>query len=160
MKRLFVLAYSAAAYLLFLAVSAWTIAWLVDVRLRGLPAETIDGTSTVTPVVAIAVDLLLILGFALQHSVMARPGFKRWWTLWVPPEVERSTYVLLASGFLLLLCMAWQPLLTVVWQVSGLAAWGLWILCALGWAITVLSSFEIDPPDQFSLSLDRGAVWY
>ena len=100
MKRLFVLAYSAAAYLLFLAVSAWTIAWLVDVRLQGLPAETIDGAATVTPVVAIAVDLLLILGFGLQHSVMARPGFKRWWTQWVPPEVERSTYVLLASGFL------------------------------------------------------------
>ena len=151
MKRLFVLAYGAAAYLMFLAVSAWTIAWLVDVRLLGLPAETIDGTATVTPAVAIAVDLLWILGFGLQHSVMARPAFKRWWTRWVPPAVERSTYVLLASGFLLLLCMAWQPLPTVVWQVSGLATWGLWILCALGWAITVLASFEIDHFELFGL---------
>jgi protein-S-isoprenylcysteine O-methyltransferase Ste14 len=151
MKRLFVLVYSAAAYLLFLAVSAWTIAWLVNVRLLGLPAETIDGAATMTPVVAIAVDLLLILGFGLQHSVMARPGFKRWWSKWVPPEVERSTYVLLASGFLLLLCMAWQPLPTVVWQVSVLATWGLWILCALGWAITVLASFEIDHFELFGL---------
>jgi len=94
---------------------------------------------------AVLVDLGLIALFGLQHSVMARPAFKDWWTRFVPAPVERATYLLATSLALGLLFWLWRPIPGGLWEVTGTAlAWPLWALFALGWALVVLSGFLID----------------
>ena len=102
---------------------------------------------------SVIVDTMLIALFAIQHSVMARPGFKRWWTRIVPPSVERSTYVLFASFALLLLYWQWQPIPTPVWTVDNPALAGaidgiFW----LGWIVLVASTFMLSHFELFGLS--------
>ena len=99
------------------------------------------------------VDTMLIALFAIQHSVMARPGFKRWWTRMVPPSVERSTYVLFASFALLILYWQWQPIPAPVWTVQNPAAAAVldgifW----LGWVVLVASTFLLNHFELFGLS--------
>jgi len=147
----FALAYGLFSYVLFLAsFGLYWVAFLADrwvpITVNQRPGEA------ASPALAVAIDLALVLLFGLQHSVMARPVFKRWWTRHVPPAVERSTYVLLASVFLTLLMLLWQPLPEVVWQVdspTGQAV--LWTLFALGLPVCVVASFQIDHFDLFGL---------
>jgi len=99
------------------------------------------------------IDTLLIALFAIQHSVMARPGFKRWWTRGVPPSVERSTYVLFTSFALLLLYWQWQPIPAPVWTVQNPAAAAvLEGIFWLGWVVLVASTFLINHFELFGLS--------
>lgn len=100
---------------------------------------------------ALLVNLLLLGGFALQHSVMARPAFKRWWTRLVPRSVERSTYVLLASAMLILLFAFWRPLTAPVWQLDGAAALALTAVQFGGWGLVLASTFMIDHFELFGL---------
>jgi protein-S-isoprenylcysteine O-methyltransferase Ste14 len=100
---------------------------------------------------AIGINFLLLGLFAVQHSIMARPAFKRWWTGVLPAACQRSTYVLLSSLILLLLFWQWRPLPTLVWRVEGIAAWLLIGVCALGWATAVASTYMIDHLDLFGL---------
>jgi protein-S-isoprenylcysteine O-methyltransferase Ste14 len=103
-------------------------------------------------VAALAVDLGLIALFALQHSGMARPAFKRWWVRFVPEVVERSTYVLLSSLALLLLFWFWQPIGGVVWATEGMAvSTVLYAVYAAGWLVTLLATFLINHFDLFGL---------
>ena len=81
--------------------------------------KTIDSGAAGPMTEALIVNLLLMSVFAVQHSVMARKPFKRWWTQFVPPSVERSTYVLFSSLALILLFWQWQPMPTVVWQIDN-----------------------------------------
>ena len=115
--------------------------------------KTID-TGMVKPMAeTLAVDLALLAIFALQHSVMARAPFKRWWTRVVPQPVERSTYVLFSALALALLIWQWRPMPEVVWQVDNLAmAMAVQGVSLLGWVIAFVSTFLISHFELFGLS--------
>ena len=114
--------------------------------------KTIDGGTAAPTMAALIVNLVLMSIFAVQHSVMARPQFKRWWTKFVPPSVERATYVLLASLALALLIWQWQPMPAVVWQIAdprlAMAVTG---LSFVGWLIVLTSTFLINHFELFGL---------
>jgi protein-S-isoprenylcysteine O-methyltransferase Ste14 len=115
--------------------------------------KSIDSGTAGPLLQSIIVDTLLIGLFAIQHSVMARPGFKRWWTRIVPSSVERSTYVLFASFALLILYWQWQPIPTPVWTVDNPAvAEAVDAIFWLGWVVLVASTFLINHYELFGLS--------
>lgn len=147
-RRILVFGYGMIAYIAFLAAFTYTIGFLAGV---GVPKDVDDGTTG--PVwVAVLVNLGLLSLFAVQHSVMARPWFKRWWTRFVPASIERSTYVLAASAVVGLLLWQWRPLPETIWSVE--AEWLrvlLWTAHAAGWIILVLSTILIGHFDLFGL---------
>jgi protein-S-isoprenylcysteine O-methyltransferase Ste14 len=115
--------------------------------------KSIDSGTAGPLLQSVIVDTLLIGVFAIQHSVMARPGFKRWWTQIVPASVERSTYVLFASFALLLLYWQWQPIPTPVWTVDNpVAAGAIDAVFWLGWVVLVASTFLLNHFELFGLS--------
>ena len=117
-----------------------------------LVPKSIDSGAAGSVPEALVVDLALLGLFAVQHSVMARPGFKRWWTRFVPHSVERSTYVLLAGLILALLFWQWRPIAGTIWNVEDAAGrLALQVLYWLGWAMVVLSTFMINHFDLFGL---------
>jgi protein-S-isoprenylcysteine O-methyltransferase Ste14 len=147
-RRLATVGYGAVAYLSFLASLGYTIGFLADV---GVPKGIDDGADG-SAMLAVVVDLALLSLFAVQHSVMARPWFKRAWTKVVPPELERSTYVLAASAVVALLLWQWRPLTDQVWSVDPTWARGLlWSGYAAGWLILVASTIMIGHFDLFGL---------
>jgi protein-S-isoprenylcysteine O-methyltransferase Ste14 len=148
MKKFVALLYGVIAYFAFFGTILYAIAFVTGI---GVP-KTID-TGPDTPVLtAIAIDVVLMAIFAVQHSVMARPAFKRWWTKIVAPAVERSTFVLLASLALMLLFWQWRPIGAVVWQIANpnLAA-GLIVLSLAGWGLVFASTFLINHFELFGL---------
>ncbi|HEX3098127.1 MAG TPA: isoprenylcysteine carboxylmethyltransferase family protein [Usitatibacter sp.] len=142
-------AYGVLAYVFFLATFVYTIGFVGDV---GVP-KTIDSGPAGPLGPAVVVDLLLLGLFAVQHSVMARRGFKRWWTRIIPPAVERSTFVLAATLVLALLDWQWRPIAEpVAWDVGrGAAAAMLQGLFWLGWAVLLLSTFLLDHFELFGV---------
>jgi protein-S-isoprenylcysteine O-methyltransferase Ste14 len=144
------LLYGAAVFVFFLATFFYTIGFIANVPL--LP-KTIDSGAAVPLAEALVVNLLLLAVFAVQHSVMARRGFKRWWTRIVPEAVERSTYVLAATLALLLILVQWRPIAEpVIWHIDhavGHAA--LYAVSALGWAVLLISTFLINHFELFGL---------
>src|SRR5215510_10308740 len=115
MARVIALLYGLVAYAAFAATIIYSIGFVTGL----VVPKTIDSGPAGPPMQAIIVNLLLMTLFAVQHSVMARPQFKAWWTRLVPQSIERSTYVLCASLALLLLFWQWQPIPVVVWQVNS-----------------------------------------
>jgi protein-S-isoprenylcysteine O-methyltransferase Ste14 len=114
----------------------------------GLPA----GAAGESLAAAVVVNLLLLGAFAVQHSVMARPAFKHWWTRFMPKSLERSTFVLLASLVLLLLFWQWRPITAPIWQLGdGVVATALVALQWLGWLLVLASTFLIDHFELFGL---------
>jgi protein-S-isoprenylcysteine O-methyltransferase Ste14 len=140
--------YGAIAYLMFLATILYSIAFVGDLPVP----KTIDSGEPGSLWAALIVDMLLLGLFAAQHSVMARPAFKRWWTRFVPQSIERTTYVLLASLALMLMYWQWRPIPEPVWSVTNPA--GAVILQAIfwaGWAVVLVSTFLINHFELFGL---------
>ena len=148
MAKILAVIYGIVSHVMFLLVFLYLICFLGNFDF--LVPKTID-SGTLGPVgIALIVNILLLAIFAVPHSVMARPGFKRWWTQFVPKPVERSTYVLQSNLLVILLLWQWQPMTGVVWEVQNpLGANLLWGLFFLGFGIVVLSSFIIDHFDLF-----------
>jgi methanethiol S-methyltransferase len=154
-----VAAYGIFAYVLFLLAFLYLIGFVDDAdfmvgSLHVVP-KTVDrgglgdGTLTVT---AVVIDVALLALFAAQHSVMARAGFKRWWTRIVPPSAERSTYVLASNLCLIVLFVGWFPITDDVWRVAA-QPWRtvLTVTGLAGWAIALLSTVLIDHFDLFGV---------
>jgi protein-S-isoprenylcysteine O-methyltransferase Ste14 len=114
--------------------------------------KSIDSGSTGSLATALVIDLALLALFAVQHSVMARTGFKRVWTRVVPPAVERSTYVLFASSVLIVLYAFWQPITTPVWTYTDpTVRLAFNSMFCLGWGVLLVSTFLINHFELFGL---------
>lgn len=148
MSRLLTLLYGVVAYAVFLATFLYAIAFVAG---AGVPRHIDSGAPTAWPL-ALAIDCALLALFSVQHSVMARSAFKRWWTRLVPQAMERSTYVLASSLALALLFWQWRPLPAVVWQIDApLPRGALLALSAAGWLLVLSSTFLINHFDLFGL---------
>ena len=148
MKRLLTVGYGAVSYVIFLAAFLYAIGFVGNF----VVPRTVDAGVAAPIAEAVIVNLLLLSLFAVQHSVMARPAFKRWWTRFVAPSIERSTYVLLASLALFVLYWQWRTMPAVIWDVSSSAGRVvLWALFWLGWATVLASTFMINHFDLFGL---------
>jgi protein-S-isoprenylcysteine O-methyltransferase Ste14 len=147
-KRLTFFVYGLGAYLAFLATFLYAIAFVGGF---GVPTS-LDSEARSPLGYAVMIDLLLLMVFAVQHSVMARRWFKEWWTQIVPWAIERSTFVLFASVALLMLFRNWQPIGIDVWTVEHPAARALlWTLFAAGWITVLVVTCLIDHFDLFGL---------
>ena len=141
-------AYGVAVYVCFLAVFAYFIGWVEAIA---VPRTINDGPGAETAT-AIVIDLVLLGSFTVQHSVMARPAFKRMWTRVVPAPVERSTYVLLATLTLAVVMWQWRPLPDVLWDLASPAPRTVaYVVTFGGWALVLASTFMIDHLDLFGL---------
>jgi len=114
MSRIIALIYGALCYVFFFVTFLYALAFVENAYVP----RTIDAGPSAPLTEALIVNLVLMSLFAIQHSVMARPQFKAWWTQFVPKTVERSTYVLFATAALALLCWQWRPIPMEVWHVS------------------------------------------
>ncbi len=141
--------YGVAAYVFFLVTFLYAIAFVGNF----VVPKTIDSGEAGPVAVAVLVNALLLGLFAVQHSVMARPAFKRWWTKVVPPSVERSTFVLLATAVLALLCWQWRAIPEpIIWSVSNpFAAMILWAIFWIGWLVLLVSTFLLNHFELFGL---------
>src|SRR5262249_32133838 len=148
MKRFLTIGYGAAAYLLFLGAFLYLVGFVSNLVVprsvdHGLPSPIGQ---------AVLVNVLLLGAFGVQHSVMARPAFKRWWTRFVPSSIERSTYVVLSSAVLVLLYWQWRTIPAVIWDVQQPAGRvAVWAVFWLGWAIALASTFMVSHFDLFGL---------
>ncbi len=141
--------YGIVAYVIFLGSFLYAIAFVGDFWV----SKTINaGPEAEIFWQGLLVNIGLLGLFAIQHSVMARDGFKKWWTKIIPKPIERSTYVLLSSLILILLFWQWRPMTEVIWSVeSGILQTVLIVLFWLGWGIVLLSTFMINHFDLFGL---------
>jgi protein-S-isoprenylcysteine O-methyltransferase Ste14 len=138
-----------ASYAIFFVTILYAIGFVMGLMVP----KTIDTGLHTTASTAVVVNLLLMSLFAVQHSVMARKGFKAWWTQYVPKPIERSTYVLASSLCLLLLFWQWRPIPAVVWQVTDPdLAVAVAVLSLAGWVLVFASTFLINHFELFGLS--------
>jgi protein-S-isoprenylcysteine O-methyltransferase Ste14 len=150
--RLLIMFYAIVSYTVFLVSSLYAVGFVGNY----LVPKSIDRGGATSLSEAIVVNLLLLGLFAIQHSIMARPAFKQWWSRIFPVACQRSTYVLLSSLILLLLFWQWRPIPIPVWRIDGIAAWVLIGVQGLGWMIVFASTFMID---HFDLSGLRQAFF-
>jgi protein-S-isoprenylcysteine O-methyltransferase Ste14 len=148
MSRILVFVYGILCYAISVAVMVYGMGFiggfLTPTQLDGAPVRALGP--------ALGIDLVLVTLFALQHSIMARPAFKRWWTQFVPQAAERSTYLLFSSVALGALFVFWEPMGGTIWQVADGTARDLVLgLYVLGWVLLLYTTFLIDHFDLFGL---------
>jgi protein-S-isoprenylcysteine O-methyltransferase Ste14 len=148
MSRILVFLYGVVCYAIFFITFLYAIGFVGNIMVP----KSIDAAPQLPLSKALLIDILLLGIFALQHSVMARPGFKRWWTKIVPQAAERSTYVLFSSLALIALFANWQPLGGSIWNVQDpIGQIVLYTLFAFGWGLVLVSTFLINHFDLFGL---------
>jgi methanethiol S-methyltransferase len=146
-RRLLIFTFGTLAYLLFFGTFLYLIGFVGD-----LTPKAVDSSASGSALLALVVDIGLVMAFGLQHSVMARPGFKRRWTRIIPREIERSTFVLATVLALGLLMWQWRPLGGVIWQVEDTALKAtLYGVFAFGWGLVLVATFLINHFDLFGL---------
>ena len=150
MSRAATLLFAIFAYAVFFATFLYLICFVGN--FYPFAAVTVDHGPDSPVAVAVVIDLVLIALFGLQHSVMARRGFKQRWTRIVPPQIERSVYVLIASAMLIILFLFWRPIAGTVWDAQRTPfEMLLWIGFAAGWGIILLSTFLLNHFELFGL---------
>jgi protein-S-isoprenylcysteine O-methyltransferase Ste14 len=148
MKRLTIFLYGVISYVIFFATFLYAVGFIGNFWVP----KSIDSVPEVPLLTALLTNLALLGAFAIQHSVMARPAFKRWWTRFVPEAAERSTYTLLSSVLLIALFVFWQPMGGVIWHVtSPVAQAAIYGAFAFGWGLVLVSTFLINHFDLFGL---------
>ena len=148
MKRAAILIYGIACYAVFFATFLYAIGFIGNL----IVPKSIDSVPIVGMGTALFINALLLAVFAVQHSLMARPFFKRAWTRIIPVAAERSTYVLFSSLALILLFALWQPMGGLIWDFqTAMARNGMYIAYGFGWALVLVSTFAIDHFDLFGL---------
>lgn len=152
-RKLLFLVLSALAWAGFAAITVWTMAFLGGV----LVPRVVDGPPRTDTAAAVTADLALLLLFAVQHSVMARPQVKAWLRRRIPAALERTSYVLATDVCLVLLLALWQPWGGQVWHVHGPAGLVLWTLCGAGWLLAIAATFAVDHLELTGL---RQAGWW
>ncbi len=153
MKKYLFLLYGFISYLAFFGTILYAIGFVGNL----VVPKTIDGEPQTSLAAAVLINASLLLLFALQHSIMARPAFKKWWTKFVPEPIERSTYVLLSSLCLILLVWQWEPIGGVIWSVdSSILQIILTGISLLGFGIVLISTFLINHFGLFGLR----QVWF
>lgn len=149
-KRIMFFAYGVFAHALFFAVYGYMALYITGIGAPWLP-KTIDGAASALNIWgATCVNLILLLAFGIQHSVMARPAFKARWTQFVPGPIERSTYVMVSNLLMIAQFFLWQPIDVPLWNVENPALrMTLWALCAFGWLLVPIASLMINHFDLF-----------
>ncbi|MDE3736656.1 MULTISPECIES: methanethiol S-methyltransferase [Pseudomonas] len=148
-KRSSIFFYGLISYLIFLATFVYSIGFIANLPFA---PRTLDGEPRLPFWIALGIDVALLAIFSVQHSLMARPAFKAWWTQWIPPAAERSTYVLFSSLALILLYSYWQPLGGEIWNIenrSGRLVMG--AIFGFGWALVLYATLLINHFDLFGL---------
>ena len=150
MSRAITLLFAIVCYAIFFATFLYLIVFVGDLQFAGL---TVDNGGPESPLpMAVAIDVGLIAIFGLQHSIMARPGFKAWWTKVVPPPAERSIFVLASSIALMILFLFWRPIDVIVWNVTNpILKDVLWVAFWAGWLTVLISTFLINHFELFGL---------
>src|SRR5258707_11973532 len=134
------LIYGLASYFIFSLSFGYAPAFIGNF----LVPKSIDVGPDTGPAQAVLINVILLGAFAIPHSVMARPAFKRWWTRIIPASCERSTYVLIASLLLILIFWQWRPITATIWHVEDWPAVALTAIFWMGWLIALISTFQID----------------
>ena len=148
MKRVLAVIYGTICYLIFLGAFSYFIPFIGDF----LVPKTINSGETVALISSVFINLGLLGLFAVQHSGMARKGFKEWWGNFIPKPIERSTYVLVSSIVLVLMMWQWKPLPGTVWSIESNAGQGImWGLFSLGWGLVLYTTFLISHAHLFGL---------
>lgn len=148
LKRLPAFLYGAACYVIFFATFLYAVGFIGDLAVP----KTLDSPLEGSLGLALAINLGLFALFAIQHSLMARPAFKRWWKQFVPTHLERSTYVLFSSLALIVMFWKWRPLGGVIWDIQQPAGRiAMYSLFGLGWLIVLVATFLINHFDLFGL---------
>lgn len=153
MSRVLVFGYGLIAYVMFFGVLLYAIAFVGDFAFLSFIPQGIDTPAGDTPFwTAVGIDVALLGVFAVQHSAMARQGFKDWWTNIIPEAAERSTYVLVTNILFIVLFWQWRPIELQIWSVESAAGiYAIWGLYAVGWGLVLVSSFLIDHFELFGM---------